>query len=240
MCGRYTLTRPDQALLRRFDLFDLPELAPRFNIAPTQLAPIVRRKKGEAAGSAHARELVLAQFGLIPSWVQDPASAPKMINARVEGVAEKPAYRDAFARRRCLVPADGFFEWKRLDGKRKQPYWIHLADRELFAFAGLWERWYDPTGRRIESFAILTCPPSSSIAELHDRMPVILPPESYGEWLDPGIQSPEALGSFLQPFPAQKLRLEPVSTRVNDPTHDDPECLAPPQPEEPPKQGSLF
>lgn len=231
MCGRYSLTKVDRALLERFDLFDLPEVIPRYNVAPTQLAPIVRRKR-----DADARELVMARFGLVPSWSPDLSGGAKMINARSETVMEKPPFRDAFQQRRCLVPADGFFEWEKR-GKERVPHWFHLRDASVFAFAGLWERWYDEDKNRIESFTILTTKPNALVQPLHDRMPVILRPEDYALWLDPTITAPPALEPLFEPFPAEEMLDKVVSRRVNKPDSDGPEVL---EPDEGPKQGSLF
>ena len=255
MCGRYSLMRVDEAALKRFDLFGLPESwVAHYNIAPTVSALIVRKKKDAsgpvvggmnppagaiASPNAGEREGALARFGLIPPW-STPAAAAKMINARAETVADKPAFREALGARRCLVPADGFFEWRRLAGqKSKQPYWFQMADREPFAFAGLWERWYDPAGVRIESFAILTTRPNTLVAGFHDRMPVILGPEAYTMWLDPAVPPP-LLEPLYEPIPAERMIVRAVSMRVNNARNDDPGCVEEVTEEPPPKQGSLF
>jgi putative SOS response-associated peptidase YedK len=233
VCGRFTLTRPTpKDLIREFEVLEVPPLEPRFNIAPTQPAPIVRKTK-DGAG----RELVLARFGLIPHWAPDPKTGYKMINARAESVMDRPGFREAFQRKRCLVPADGFFEWQRLGERKKQPYWIGLPDHQLFAFAGLWARWRDPEGNRIDSFAILTTEPNALVGSLHDRMPVILERDNYALWLDPGISSPEILSPLLRALPADRMVAMPVGTRVNNVAHDDPACVEPAPAE---RQGSLF
>lgn len=236
MCGRYSLMRVDEAALKRFDLFGLPESwVAHYNIAPTVSALIVRKKKDAPS----EREGAMARFGLIPPW-STPAAAAKMINARAETVADKPAFREALSARRCLVPADGFFEWKRLAGqKSKQPYWFQMEDRAPFAFAGLWERWYDPAGVRIESFAILTTRPNSLVAGFHDRMPVILGPEAYTMWLDPAVPPP-LLEPLYEPIPAERMIVRAVSMRLNNARNDDPGCVEEVTEAPPPKQGSLF
>ncbi|MFO0726068.1 MAG: SOS response-associated peptidase [Myxococcota bacterium] len=239
MCGRYSLVRVDEAALRRFDLFGLPaDWVAHYNVAPTVPALIVRMKK-----ESTEREAVMARFGLIPPW-SNPASAAKMINARAETVAEKPAYREALLARRCLIPADGFFEWRRSGAakKGKQPYWFQMADERPFAFAGLWERWYDPAGQRVESFAILTTRPNALVAPFHDRMPVILSQEAHALWLDPEVRAPPLLEPLYEPIPAERMIVRAVSRRVNDARNDDPSCLelVKEDEEEPPKQGSLF
>ncbi len=222
MCGRFTLATAPTALATLFDLdaASLPPLAPRYNIAPTQPVAIVR------AAEDGGREMVLARWGLIPSWAKDPSVGARMINARSETIADKPAFRAAFRRRRCLVPADGFYEWQAVNGK-KQPYYIELRDHGPFAIAGLWEHWQAPTGEEIESCTLLTTDANDLVRPLHDRMPVILAPEDYALWLDPAVSDPVLPAQLLRPFPPAAMALHPVSTRVNTVRNDDPSCIAP-------------
>ncbi len=173
----------------------------------------------------------LLRWGLIPSWARDPAMGSRLINARSETVAEKPAFRSAFRRRRCLVPADGFYEWKRegvAAGERssKTPYWIHMASREPFAFAGLWERWDPREGPPVHTFTILTTEASAALRHIHPRMPVILPPAVWGKWLDTALEDPHPK-DFFRPLPDGSLEAQPVSTLVNSPRNDDPSCIEP-------------
>jgi putative SOS response-associated peptidase YedK len=165
-------------------------------------------------------------LGLIPYWAKDPSIGYKLINARSETVTSKPAFREAFESRCCLIPADGFYEWKRV-GKAKQPFHFGLRDDSLFAFAGLWDRWRDPNGQVLESCSILATTPNALLADMHDRMPVILGPEHYDLWLDPGFRRADVLKKMLNPFDATLMRRYPVSTRVNFVRNDDPECAAP-------------
>jgi putative SOS response-associated peptidase YedK len=218
MCGRYSLTTPVEALRRLFRFEQLPNLAPRYNIAPTQQAPVVR-------SSGSGREIVMLRWGLVPSWAKEIAGAP-LINARGESVAEKPSFRNAFAKRRCLVPADGFYEWPvRADGV-KQPWRIGRRDGEPFAMAGLWESWRAPGGEDVESFTIVTTAANGDIAPLHDRMPVILATNDHDLWLNAAAPRAEIL-ALLRPYPANELRAYAVSTRVNKVANDDAACIAP-------------
>jgi putative SOS response-associated peptidase YedK len=231
MCGRFTLRQPDQ-LTKRFDAtwLELPglgELGARFNVAPTQFMPIV--VEGEAG-----RTLELARWGLVPAWAKDPAIGNKMINARAETLAEKPSFRGALRSRRCLVPADGFFEWKWEEkgagtpGKRsRQPYFIHRRDDALFAFAGLYERWRDPAGHVLTTFTIISTTPNALMATLHDRMAVMLLPEQEEEWLAPDLVERGHWPALLQPYPDDLLDAYPISTLVNSPHNDTPEVLEP-------------
>jgi putative SOS response-associated peptidase YedK len=246
MCGRYLLRAGSRLLERAFGISEFSEtprdLAPRFNVAPTQLVPIVRTKPGReltivrrADGSAE-RELASVRWGLIPAWAKDPGIGNRMINARAESVAEKPAFRAAFRSRRCVVPASGFYEWKREGRGPKRPYLIRRRDGEPIGFAGLWESWHDPTtGEAVESCTIITCAPNGPLAELHDRMPVILDPADYDRWLDPEAPGAEEL---LRPCPAAWLEAVPVGTRVNSPANDD-EGLIRPEGEPLAVQGAL-
>jgi putative SOS response-associated peptidase YedK len=219
MCGRFTLATPGQTIAEAFELRAVPGLKERYNIAPTQPVLAIR-----AAGAGH--ELVLLHWGLIPSWSNDAAIGARMINARGETVADKPSFRTPFRSRRCLILADGFYEWKR-DGERKQPYHICMNDRRPFAFAGLWDRWTPAGGEPVESCAIVTTKPNEVLAPIHDRMPVILPREAHACWLDPAMREIERLQRLLQPFPASFMKSYPVSPRVNNPRNDDRDCIAP-------------
>ncbi len=218
MCGRYTLRHSESDVSEAFDALG-PELGlvPRFNIAPTQDIAVVRPDAGEDA----RRELVAVRWGLLPGWVKDPDDFPTLINARAESAPAKPSFREAFRHRRCLVPADGFYEWTKT-ADAKQPWFIHREDDGLFAFAGLWERW-ERDGRRVDSATILTTTPGGLLERLHDRMPVILPGESWSAWLDPDLDAPEALR--LLDSHEEGLEAFPVSRHVNSPSHDDPSCI---------------
>lgn len=218
MCGRYMMTSPVDAMQRLFRFEERPNLPPRYNAAPTQDVPIVRRRK-EGAG----RELALVRWGLIPWWAKDPAIGTRLLNARAETVATKPAFRDAFRARRCLVPANGFYEWEKR-GRSKQPWLIRLKGGGLLAFAGLWEVWRDPKGEKIHSCTIVTSEPNAVAGRFHDRMPVILDPGAYQRWLDPADPDPLEL---LRPCPDDWLEAYPVSPRVNSPQNDDPELVEP-------------
>jgi putative SOS response-associated peptidase YedK len=220
MCGRFTLRVSNRVLVEQFLLPGLPDMVPRYNIAPTQSIAAIRKPAADAP-----RALVLLHWGLIPSWAKEPAMGNRMINARSESAAEKPAFRTALRKRRCLIPADGFYEWK-AEGKRKLPYHIGRPDGRPFAFAGLWERW----GRgesAIESCTILTTNASRDLEWLHDRMPVILEPEDYERWLDPAQQDAAAVTPLLRPYPEGELTTRAVSTLVNNPRNEQPECLEP-------------
>ncbi|MBZ5687728.1 MAG: SOS response-associated peptidase [Acidobacteriia bacterium] len=234
MCGRYRLSRRKQLVTEYFDA--VPHDAdwnPRYNIAPRQPVPIIRQHPKEPR-----RELSLVRWGLIPSWAKDASGAAGMINARSESAAIKPAFRDALKSRRCLIPADGFYEWLRT-GKTKQPYCFEVNEGALFAFAGLWERWKDPSGNWIKSCSILTTTPNAVTAAVHDRMPVILHPDNYDLWLDPGFTNVTAVSEMLKPYDARLMRSYPVSTRINQAANDDAEC-AKPVGIEAPTQGRLF
>lgn len=237
MCGRYTLHASAREIAERFDVEagDLPDgLTPRYNIAPTQDVPAVGPSSGGGRG------LALFRWGLVPSWSEDPSELPPLINARSETVHRKPAFREAFVRRRCLLPADGFYEWRR-EGDVKQPYHLRMPGGDLFAFAGIWDRWEGPSegpdgdgdrdgppaGGRVDSCAILTTEAAPGIVDLHDRMPVILPREAYDRWLDRSITERERLEGLLAPPDGTPLEYYPVSRRVNRPAHDDPSCIEP-------------
>jgi putative SOS response-associated peptidase YedK len=222
MCGRYRLSRRKQMIEEYFGTVSgEDDWTPRFNIAPTQSVPVIRQNPKEPR-----RELSLMRWGLIPSWAKDMSGAASMINARSETADTKPAFRDAIKSRRCLIPADGFYEWQRR-GKSKQPYCFEVRDGELFAFAGLWDRWRDPSGQWLKSCSILTTSPNAVTSAVHDRMPVILEPDSYDVWLDPGMRDVVAASELLKPYDAQLMRRFPVSTRINYVANDDEECSEP-------------
>ncbi len=234
MCGRYRLSRRKQVIEEHFDSVSGEEdWTPRYNIAPTQSVPIIRQHAKEPR-----RELSLVRWGLIPSWAKDASGAAKMINARSETAATLPAFRDALKSRRCIVPTDGFYEWLR-SGKNKQPYCFEVDDGELFAFAGLWDRWKDPSGNWVKSCSILTTKPNAVTSTVHDRMPAILQKDDYDLWLDPGMQDTDTASDLLKPYDARLMRCYPVSMRINQVQNDDPECAQPVK-LEPPPQGQLF
>jgi len=232
MCGRFTLTSTPEELARRFGLDALPSVSPRYNIAPGQEVLAIRSHAGGGRAAA------LLRWGLVPAW-SDPAAASAsgpLINARAETAAARPAFRDAFRQRRCIVPASGFYEWANR-GDFRQPYWIAPNDGMPFGIAGLWERWSAPDGARLESCALLTTAANARVAELHDRMPAILAPADYAAWLDPG-RGVAALSELLAPVASGALALRPVGTRVNRVENDDAACLdAVP---EPPRQQTLL
>ena len=219
MCGRYRLSRRKQLVEEYFDTTPWEEdWNPRFNIAPTQPVPVIRQHPKEAV-----RQLSVMKWGLIPYWAKDPSIAMSTINAKSETAATKPAFRDPLKFRRCLIPADGFYEWLRTV-KAKQPFCFEIKDGELFAFAGLWDGWKDASGNWIKTCSILTTTPNALTATIHDRMPVILDPESFDLWLDPGMQNVAAISELLKPYDASRMQLYPVSSRVNHVTNDDEEC----------------
>lgn len=223
MCGRFTLTTDTKKLAEAFSEFKPPseEVQPRYNIAPSQPIAVV------ANNGAHQIEFF--KWGLIPSWAKDPSIGNRMINARAETLAEKPSFKHAYKRRRCLVLADGFYEWRKNPGsKTKTPMYIRLASGEPFAFAGLWEVWHSKEGDGpLLSCTIITSEPNDLIASIHNRMAVILPREAYEPWLDPAERSPEELNGLLKPYPAEKMAAYEVSTLVNNPRNDAPECIDP-------------
>jgi len=223
MCGRFTLTVDPDELLEAFPFVTLPaegSLTPRYNIAPTQPVAVV-------ANNGQNR-IEFFKWGLIPSWSKDPTIGGRLINARAETLAEKPSFRSAFKKRRCLILADGFYEWrKNPDGKTKTPMYIHLKGHTPFAFAGLWESWRSPEEKTILSCAIITTTPNALMEKIHDRMPVILKPNAYEAWLDPAEASPFALLDVLKPYPASHMTAYPVSKAVNRPENDSPEAIAP-------------
>ncbi len=222
MCGRFTLTLNGEQLQAAFPQFHIPAVVqPRYNIAPGQ--PIL------AVPNDGRQTATFFLWGLIPAWSKKPRG---FINARGETLAEKPSFRAAYRRRRCLILADGFYEWPRGKGP-KVPWWFHRPDGKPFALAGLWEVWPSPEGGEIPTCTIITVPANEVVGQVHPRMPAILPPEAYEAWLDPTEQRPEALQALLRPYPAEALQGTPVSPKVNDPSFDDPACLTP---YEPPQQ----
>ena len=213
------MSRRKQLVEEYFDTApDVPDWAPRYNIAPTQPVPVIRQNPTEPR-----RELSMMRWGLIPSWAKDSSISAQMINARSETAATKPAFRDPLTSRRCLVPANGFYEWLRT-GKARQPYCFEVNDGELFAFAGLWDRWKDPSGQWVKSCSILTTTPNAVTSAVHDRMPVILDPDSYNLWLDPGMNDVREVSALMKPHDARLMRCYPVSTRINHVSNDDEEC----------------
>lgn len=216
MCGRFVLIADPNIIQTTFDLNSVPDIPPRYNIAPTQTLPVITNEK--------PHELSFHRWGLIPSWAKDESMASKMINARSEGIDEKPAFRAAFKRRRCIVPASGFYEWqKQADGK--QPMYIHLKDQPLLGFAGLWEVWRDPQGAEQRTFTIITTDANPFMKSIHDRMPVILPPSAYSTWLAEGEVAAGELKPLLKPYDAGEMDAYPVSKLVNKATVDVPECI---------------
>jgi len=220
MCGRYTITVLLNELRERFGFeTDLESLVPRYNLAPGQDAPVI------VAGD-DGRVLQKMRWGLIPAWADDPKIGNRLINARAETAAQKPSFRAAFRRRRCLVPADGFYEWKKSPGtSKKTPMRIVIGEVEPFAFAGLWETWTGPDGAPRNTYTILTTTPNELLQSIHHRMPVILERVAENAWMDPAGEDTEELTSLLKPYPADRMRAYPVSTLVNSPANDTPACL---------------
>ncbi len=216
MCGRFTLSLDPNELQEELGLGLMPtELRPRYNIAPTQSVAAIT--------DGVTRDVAFYHWGLVPGWAKDASIGSRMINARSETLQEKPSFRGAFARRRCLILADGFYEWEKADGKKK-PYFIHLESGKPFVFAGLWEFWRSPDGNGLNSCTIITCPANEMVSKLHDRMPVIIPMEQQAAWLDPKSQ-PASLQSLLKPYPASQMAMVPVSPVVNNPANDTPDCM---------------
>jgi putative SOS response-associated peptidase YedK len=221
MCGRFTLTQSPEALADVFHVQQRLDLEAQYNIAPTQTVVTVLHNV-----ESKKREFKKLRWGLIPSWAKDPSISTKLINARGETIAEKPSFRSAFKQRRCLVVADGFYEWQRKQGK-KQPFYFRLKDEQPFGFAGLWEKWTNPEGEEINSCTIVTTTANEILQPIHDRMPVILAPQDYDLWLDPQEQKPQALQHLLSPYPASEMTAYPVSTVVNSPKYNSAECIIP-------------
>lgn len=221
MCGRFTLTVDPADLQQAFPDVTFPiQRQPRFNIAPTQPVLVLPNNNSLAAD--------YFIWGLIPSWASDPSIGARLINARAETFAEKPSFRGSYKYKRCLIFADGFYEWQsHPEQKTKIPHYIHLATRQPFALAGLWDEWHAPDGSLVKSCTIITTGPNQLLSSLHNRMPVILPPSARAQWLDPSPQKPEALQSLLNPYPSEEMRLHPVSTLVNSPANDRAELVTP-------------
>ena len=224
MCGRFTLKTDPETLTETFPGFTTPaadEMSPRYNIAPSQQVAVVPNNGDNS--------VEFFQWGLIPSWAKDPKIGNRMINARSETLAEKPSFRTPYKRRRCLILTDGFYEWKAEPGsKTKTPFYIRLKSEKPFAFAGLWEAWSpniddDP----LLSCTIITTSPNALMETIHRRMPVILEPDAYAQWLDPNDQSPTQLDGLLKSYPAEEMEAYPVSRLVNRPSNDSPDCIAP-------------
>jgi putative SOS response-associated peptidase YedK len=217
MCGRFAQRTDPKKLAKTFKVMDAPNAEPRYNIAPTQEILGVSE-------SADGRELKFFKWGLIPSWAKDKSIGARLINARSETVTEKPAFREAFKRRRCLIPADGFYEWQRTGGK-KQPYFFRMRDESPFGFAGLWERWENGGGHAIESCTILTTEANDVLRPVHDRMPVIVHQEEYSLWLEGDTREQELLRELMRPFPAEEMVGYPVSPLVNSPRNKGSELI---------------
>ncbi|MEH2322445.1 MAG: SOS response-associated peptidase [Nostoc sp.] len=229
MCGRFTLNQSAAALAEVFHVEPVLDLTAGYNIAPTQMVATVLQNP-----ESEKREFKQLYWGLIPSWAKDARMGAKLINARAETVAEKPAFRSAFKHRRCLVIADGFYEWQRQQGK-KQPFYFRLQDGQAFGFAGLWEKWRclgqpeagTTANEEIISCTILTTAANELLQPIHERMPVILEPKDYDLWLDSQVQTPQTLQQLLRPYPAPAMTAYPVSTLVNNSRHNSPECIIP-------------
>jgi putative SOS response-associated peptidase YedK len=220
MCGRFTLRTPPKDLVEVFQLLHALEMIPRYNIAPTQPVAVVRQ-------GATCREMSLLRWGLIPSWAKDTKIGASLINARADTIATKPSFRTALKRRRCLIPADGFYEWKKGEGKTKQPFYICMRNGHPFAFAGLWEHWEGPDNSAIDSCTIVTTDANETLRPLHDRMPVILREDDYDRWLDPKIQDPTELCELLKPHAPEEMTAFPISALVNNARNESEKCIEP-------------
>lgn len=221
MCGRFTLTVDPGQLQEAFPWADIPEGIPlRYNIAPSQPAAVI--------ANDGLNRVDFYNWGLIPFWAKDPKIGNRLINARAETLAEKPSFRGSFKYKRCLVLADGFYEWRKEPGtKTKTPIYLRMKHKEPFAFAGLWDIWHSSDGSEIRTFTIITTEPNPLVENIHNRMPVILPQIAYSEWLQEGENDASLLKSFLQPYPAEEMEAYPVSRYVNSPQNDSPECIIP-------------
>ena len=230
MCGRFTFASEAEALRQTFFNFEVPmNLSPRYNISPTQDVAVIANTPTDTGERPETGQVEFFHWGLIPSWAKDPKIGNRMINARSETLSEKPSFRSAYKRRRCLILADGYYEWQKIPGDRlKQPVYIRLKSQKPFALAGLWEVWQtEGMDEPLRSCTIITCPPNALLEEIHHRMPVILPQDAYEEWLAPNEQSADALQPLLVPYSDEELEAYPVSRFVNRPTNDSPECIAP-------------
>ncbi|MGE7472924.1 SOS response-associated peptidase [Bosea sp. NPDC003192] len=222
MCGRYAITLPPEAMREAFAYREQPNFPPRYNIAPTQPVPVVRLDEGH-------RQFILMRWGFIPGWVKDPKDFPLVINVRSESAGEKPSFRAALARRRCLMPADGFYEWHRLGEGRQQenrPYLFRRPNRGFFAFAALWETWHSPDGSEIDTVAMVTGPANGQMAAIHHRSPVIVPPEAFDAWLDPSAE-PASVQALMRPPPDNLLEMFRLGAGVNKVANDGPEVQEP-------------
>lgn len=219
MCGRFTLNTSAKIIAEFFKLSEVPELKPRYNIAPTQSIATVT-----VSPETIQRQFQFMRWGLIPSWAKDMKIGSKTINARSETVAEKPAFRSAIKHRRCLIIADGFYEWQP-QGKKKQPYYFTMANGEPFAFAGLWENWTSPEGENIVSCSIITTAANETVQPVHDRMPVILPSGDWEQWLDPSINTSGQVLPLLKPYTSDAMKANAVSAIVNSPAREGIECI---------------
>ena len=219
MCGRFSQTQSGKAIAAAFNLSAQPDPSPRYNIAPTQPVSAIAQPE-------ETREFRIFRWGLVPSWSKDPKIGNRMFNARSETVAEKPSFRAPFKRRRCLVIADGFYEWLR-DGKTKQPFYIQMNSESLFGLASIWDTWTGADGSYLETCTILTTEPNELMEPIHNRMPVIIHPEDYDLWLDPTVQIKDPLMHLLRPYEAEEMQAYPVSTVVNNARNESPECVEP-------------
>jgi putative SOS response-associated peptidase YedK len=219
MCGRYTVTSAPEAIRALFRYAEQPNFPPRYNVAPTQPIPIVRLVEGK-------RQFALVRWGLLPSWVKDPKGFTLLINARGESAAEKPAFRAAMKRRRCLIPADGFYEWQKA-GERKRPFYVRAKSGKPLAFAGLWETWTGPNGEELETGTIVTTAANKTLAPIHDRMPVIVPQDGFDLWLDTANVDAKTAAALIAPAPENLLEAFEISTAVNRVANDNPKLIEP-------------
>ncbi|MGB9689461.1 SOS response-associated peptidase [Thermogutta sp.] len=250
MCGRFTLRATPEEVASHFRLLQVPEFSPRYNIAPGQMVGVVRHWRAEldtgqpipemnaafrkpatdaVGGDTEApvkREWAWVKWGLVPHWAEDPSGGNRLINARAETVSTRPAFRTAARHRRCLIPADGFYEWK-ASPSGKQAYFVRLRGDKLFALAGLWDQWHSPTGEILETCTILTVDPNPLVARFHNRMPLILPPEAYDLWLNPAIVQFDKLRDWIRPYPDEEMEVVAVSSYVNSIRHEGPRCIEP-------------
>ena len=220
MCGRFTASFEFREIKLLFNLRDFPAFSPRYNIAPAQPVPVIVHEDG-------LNTVKPMRWGLVPSWAPDPAIGARMINARAESITEKPSFRQLIKQQRCLVPANGFYEWRR-EGNGRVPVWIHLKNKQPFAFAGLWDTWHDSEGEALQTFTIITTVANKLLRPIHNRMPVIYDAPLARQWLDPRFAPSDAmLAAVLAPFPSDQMELHDVSLLVNKPEYDRPECLQP-------------
>jgi putative SOS response-associated peptidase YedK len=220
MCGRFVLENTPEQIMKVYRLSSLPDLSPRYNVAPGQQIAVVRQHNGGD------RELAFLQWGLVPPWAKDPAIGYKMINARSETVQEKPSFKQALQARRCIIPVSGFYEWEK-SGRDRIPHYIHLRGGDVMSLAGLWERWKSPEGVELQTCTILTTSANSLIKKLHDRMPVILHREEFGLWLNKDIDDVKQLAELFHPYPSDQLAEYVVAKEVNSPGNDSPRLIAP-------------